>query len=95
MKMSEMASAIQRWPRKSNFRFGTRSSMVIFAKPNLSTIQRKPVRVKSRAENIEAMMPRVSVMANPFTEPVACQKRMIEVISVVAFASKMALKAFS
>ena len=95
MKISEMTSAIQRLPRKSKVRFGTRSSIVILLRLNLSTIQRNPVRVKSSAENIEAMMPSVSVTANPFTEPVACQKRMSAVMRVVAFASKMALNALS
>ena len=44
---------------------------------------------------IEAMMPRVRVMAKPLTGPVACQKRMAEVMSVVTMASKMAEKALS
>ena len=61
----------------------------------MSTSQRKTVRVMSRAENIEAMMPSVRVTAKPFTEPVACQKRITAVISVETFASKIALNAFS
>ena len=57
--------------------------------------QRNAVRVTSSAENMEAMMPSVRVTAKPFTEPVACQKRMMAVMRVVAFASKIALKALS
>ena len=71
---SERRAAIQRLPRKSNFLFGIKSSMESFFNPNLSISHRNAVRVKSRAENIEAMMPSVRVTAKPFTEPVACQK---------------------
>ena len=72
-----------------------RSSIVSFFNPNLSMSQRNAVRVTNRAENIEAMMPSVSVTAKPFTEPVACQKRMTAVMRVVTLASKIALKALS
>ena len=41
------------------------------------------------------MMPTVRVTANPLTEPVACQKRITAVMSVVMLASKIALKALS
>ena len=72
---------------------GIQLSMRNFFRPKLSSMNPKTVRVKSNAENIEAMMPRVRVMAKPLTGPVACQKRMAEVISVVTLASKMAEKA--
>ena len=40
------------------------------------------MRVTSRAENIDAIMPSVRVTAKPLTEPVACQKRITAVIRV-------------
>ena len=57
--------------------------------------QAKMTRVTTMAEKTEAMTPTVSVTAKPFTGPLACQKRMAAVISVVAFASKMTVNALS
>ena len=47
------------------------------------------------AVNNDARMPSVSEMANPFTGPLAFQNRIAAVISVVTFASKIELNAFS
>ena len=51
------------------------------------------MRVTTMAEKTEAMMPRIRVTAKPLTGPLASQKRMPAVMSVVALASKMTLKA--
>ena len=52
--------AILRLPRKSNFFFGIKSSIESFFSPNLSMSHRKAVRVTIKAENMDAMMPKVS-----------------------------------
>jgi len=44
---------------------------------------------------MDAMMPIVSVIANPLTGPLAFQNRIAAVIKVVTFASKIELNAFS
>ena len=69
--------------------------MVTRLRMPLAIAQLKQLRVTSSAENIDATMPIVSVTAKPLTGPVAFQKRISAVISVVTFESKIALKALS
>jgi len=52
------------------------------------------IRVTKMAVNMLAMMPRVSVTANPFTGPDPNWKRNTAAINVVTFESKMVRKAF-
>src|SRR5262249_1408681 len=56
--------------------------------------QLKMFRVTSRAENIEAMIPIVSVIANPLTGPEPSQNRIATLSKVVRFESIIALNAF-
>jgi hypothetical protein len=56
--------------------------------------QAKIVRVTNNAENIDAIIPIVSVMANPLTGPEPSQNRMATFKRVVRFESMIALKAF-
>src|SRR5437667_11776258 len=57
--------------------------------------QPRQFRPTMSAVNNEAKMPRLSEMAKPFTGPLAFQKRIAAVISVVTLASKTELNAFS
>ena len=81
--------------RKSKFVALIRFDMVTRLRTPLAIAQLKQLRVTSSAENIDATMPIVSVMAKPLTGPVAFQKRISAVMSVVTFESKIALKALS
>ena len=96
MTAAEMLIQSRRRPRKSIFRSAEIkwSIEIRFTIPAWNA-HPNSVRVTIIAENTEAMMPTVSVTANPLIGPVAFQKRIAAVMSVVAFASKMTLKALS
>ena len=61
----------------------------------VSTSQPSAFRPTMSAVKSDAKIPNVSETAKPLTGPRACQNRIIAVISVVTFASKIELNAFS
>jgi len=91
--MTDAINAARHLPRKSKLFDLIRCSMEMrFNQPNFSA-QPKTLRVTSSAENIEAMMPMVSVMANPLTGPEPSQKRIATFRRVVRLESTIALNA--
>src|SRR5436190_23119582 len=91
---ADMDTNLDAFPRKSNPFERTRRSMdTRFSQPSANAHE-KQVYVISSDENIDATMPIDSVRANPFTGPIARQKRIAAVRNWVTCASKIALKAF-
>ena len=65
-----------------------------FSRP-VSTSQLSALRPTMSAVKSDAKIPNVSATAKPLTGPRAYQNRIIAVINVVTFASKIELNAFS
>ena len=82
-------------PRKLKFLDEIKCNIEMRFNRPVSTNQPKQFRPTMRAVNRDAKMPRVREMAKPFTGPLAFQNKIAAVISVVTFASKMELNAFS
>ena len=82
-------------PRKSKFADLMRLRKVRLRRTPVSMPQRNSTRVPRMAENMEATMPMVRVMAKPRMLPLAIAMRMMQAMSVVRFASRMDENAFS
>ena len=89
MMTSEPMMHARAFDMKSKRGFSKKCIIVRFFTPKRSVAHANPLRVTINAENSDATMPRVSDTANPFTGPAASMNRIVLVMSVVTFASKM------
>src|SRR6267143_2486576 len=92
---SEHMQAMNPLPRKLIFCEEIRCSIDMRFTFPVSTHQLSAFRPTMSAVKSEARMPSDSEIANPFTGPLAFQKRIAAVIKVVTLASKIELNAFS
>ena len=87
--------AMKPLPRKLIFFEEIRCNIEIRLMRPVSTNHSKALRPTISAVKSDARMPSVRAMANPLTGPLAFQNKITAVISVVTFASKIELNAFS
>src|SRR6266705_5810819 len=95
MSASEHMQERKPLPRKLMFFDEIKCNIEMRVSRPVSTNQLRKFRQTISAVKSEAMMPRVSEIAKPFTGPLAIKNKIAAVISVVTLASKMELKAFS